>query len=133
MTKIKSQEDKVLETFEEYPDTFEGSAHRERFLKVFSWVDKTFPNLKPRISWNQQMHTDHGTFIIGYSAASKHMSVNPEYYGMEKLKDKIAKAGYSQTKGVFRILFSQPIDYDLLKEMIEFNIADKANYTKFWR
>lgn len=33
--------------------------------EVLGWVTKKFPNLKPKISWNQPILTDHGTFIIG--------------------------------------------------------------------
>lgn len=32
----------------------------------------------PHIAWNQPMFTHHGTYIIGFSAASKHIATPPD-------------------------------------------------------
>lgn len=79
------------------------------------------------------MFTDHGTYIIGFSMAKQHLSVAPEEFGMEHFADGIAQAGYSATKGLFRIKWKEPVNYELLGEMIEFNMIDKAECTTFWR
>ncbi|MCQ4950818.1 hypothetical protein NE646_14380, partial [Bittarella massiliensis] len=42
-----------------------------------------FPDLTPKIAWNQPMFTDHGTFIIGFSAAKAHLAVAPERAGIQ--------------------------------------------------
>lgn len=47
--------------------------------------------------------------------------------------DEITQAGYSATKGLFQIPWNEPVNYELLEKMIEFNIQDKAEYTNFWR
>ena len=52
---------------------------------------------------------------------------------MAQFADDIAQAGYSATKGLFRIKWKEPVNYELLRKMIEFNIQDKAEYTDFWR
>ena len=52
---------------------------------------------------------------------------------MDVFKDKIEAAGYTQSKMLFRIKYTDKVNYDLLSEMIEYNIEDKAGYTKFWR
>ena len=41
------------------------------------WVRLTYPELELCIAWNQSMFTHHGTHIIGFSAASKHMTMPP--------------------------------------------------------
>lgn len=79
------------------------------------------------------MFVDHGTFIVGLSAAKRHLSVSPEIAAMEKFSLAIAQAGYSQTKNLFRIGWEAPVDYGLLSEIIRFNIEDKADYDGFWR
>ncbi|SDP84027.1 hypothetical protein SAMN05216565_108134 [Litchfieldia salsa] len=79
------------------------------------------------------MFTDHGTFILGISIAKHHMSVSPEEAGMATFADPIAEAGYSATKGLFRIPWNQPVNYELLAKMIEFNIQDKETCAGFWR
>lgn len=79
------------------------------------------------------MFLEHGTFIIGFSASKEHFSVSPEAKGMKRFSKEIEAAGYAQTKNLFRIGWNDPIDFNLLKEIIEFNRLDKANYTDFWR
>ena len=52
--------------------------NRERMVEVLVWVGLTYPELELRIAWNQPMFTHHGTYIIEFSAASKHMAITPE-------------------------------------------------------
>jgi uncharacterized protein len=47
--------------------------------------------------------------------------------------DDIVQAGYSATKGLFRIPWNEQVNYEMLEKMIEFNIQNKAEYTNFWR
>ncbi len=79
------------------------------------------------------MFTDHGTFIIGLSTAKHHLSISPEEAGITHFANEISQAGYSATKGLFRIPWNDPVDNELLAKMIEFNIQDKAEHTNFWR
>ena len=73
------------------------------------------------------MFTDHGTFIIGFSVAKKHLAVAPERAGIERFLDDILQAGYT------RIGWAQPVDFPLLERMIRFNLEEKANCQTFWR
>ena len=79
------------------------------------------------------MFTDHDTFIIGFSVSKQHLAVSPEAAGIDHFINQIAKSGYEQTKGLFRIKWDSPIDYSLLEKIIEYNILDKANCSTFWR
>ncbi len=79
------------------------------------------------------MFIDHGTYIIGFSLAKHHLAVAPEGVTISKFAEQISQAGYTHTKQLFRIGWEQPVDYHLLKEIIQFNIEDKADATKFWR
>jgi uncharacterized protein YdhG (YjbR/CyaY superfamily) len=47
--------------------------------------------------------------------------------------DAIQSAGYEHAKMIIRFPWDQPMDYSLLKKIIEYNIQDKANCTTFWR
>lgn len=122
-----------MEVFAEYLAEIENPEHRARTQEVLTWVAETFPNLKPEIKWNTPMFTNNGTFIIGFSIAKQHMSVSPEVAGIDRFETELKEAGYSHTKGIFRILWKKPVDFDLLAKIIEFNIQDKANYSSFWR
>lgn len=122
-----------MNTFAEYLVKIDAPEQKERMEELFSWINETFPTLEPVIKWNQPMYTNHGTFIIGFSMAKKHMAVSPEHAGMVRFDDRIREAGYDRSKELIRIRWDQPVDYSLLKEMIEFNIKDKADCSTFWR
>lgn len=46
---------------------------------------------------------------------------------------RIQARGYTRAEKLWRIGFQQEIPYDLLREMVQLNIAQKADYTRFWR
>ena len=122
-----------MEDFLEFIENINNGQQRARTQEVLKWVKSQFPNLEARIAWNQPMFTEHGTFIIGFSVSSKHLAVSPERAGMVRFTDEITKAGYSQSKMLFRIRWEEPVNYILLDQMIRFNCIDKAECKTFWR
>lgn len=122
-----------MEVFADFLAKIENPQHRARTEEVLGWVAEKFPNLNPKIAWNQPMFTDHGTFIIGFSVAKPHLAVAPEKAGIHRFSDEIVQAGYDHTKELVRIRWDRPVDFSLLERMIEFNMLDKANCTTFWR
>lgn len=122
-----------MENLTDFLTKIEDPQHRARLEEIFEWISNKFPNLQAEIKWKQPMFTDHGTYIIGFSTAKQHISVAPEEVGMERFVEDIAQAGYSATKGLFRIPWNKPVNYELLEKMIEFNIQDKADCSTFWR
>lgn len=122
-----------MEVFAKYLAGIDNPDHRDRAEEILMWVANEFPNLEPLIKWNTPMFSNHGTFIISFSTAKQHLSISPEAVTIAHFSDDIARAGYSATKGLFRISWNEQVNYKLLKKMIEFNIQDKAEYTNFWR
>ena len=122
-----------MEVFAEYLARIDNSEHRARMEEVLGWVNNKFPNLMPKIAWNQPMFTDHGTFIIGFSVAKHHLAVAPERAGINYFTDEIVQAGYDHSKELVRILWDSTVDFSLLEKIIEFNISDKAECSTFWR
>lgn len=122
-----------MEVFAEYLAQIDNEIHRARVEKVLNWVKRVFPNLKPRLAWNQPMFTDHDTFIIGFSVAKPHMAISPEREGMAHFHDAISKAGYGQSKMLFRIKWDEPVNYVLLEKIIQFNCLEKSDCKTFWR
>ncbi|QKE72737.1 iron chaperone [Arthrobacter citreus] len=122
-----------MEVFAKYLAGIDNPDHRERTTEVLEWIAGKFPNLESQIKWNTPMFSDHGTFIIGLSTSKQHMSVSPEEEGILHFANDISKAGYSATKGLFRIPWKDAVNYELLEKMIEFNIQEKAGLTTFWR
>lgn len=122
-----------MDNFQEYLISIKDLEHKEKLTELFEWILGEFPELDTRVAWNQPIFTHHDTFIMGFSYAKKHFSVAPEVAGMKKFQTAIEGSGYSQTNNLFRIQWNQEIDKKLLKEIIEFNILDKADCQKFWR
>lgn len=105
-----------MKTFQDYIDTIDDMTHRKQFEETIEWINDNYPDLKQVIKWNTPMYTMDDTFILGIDSAKNHMSISPEGKTMQLYKDEIEKAGYSQTKGLFRIKYSQKVDHDLLKK-----------------
>lgn len=122
-----------MELFAGFLARIEDPQQRARTEEVLSWVRKRFPDLVPRIAWNQPMFTDHGTFIIGFSVAKRHLAVAPETAAIERFSEEIVRAGYDHTRMLLRIKWESPVDWPLLERIIEFNIADKKDCPTFWR
>jgi len=122
-----------MEAFAEFLEKIANSQHRARTEEVLAWVGDKFPDLVPKIAWNQPMFTDHDTYIIGFSVSKLHLAVAPERAGINQFAEEIVQAGYDHTKELIRIRWDSPVDFSLLEKMIEFNIWDKADCSTFWR
>ncbi|MCK7479132.1 MAG: DUF1801 domain-containing protein [Candidatus Moduliflexus flocculans] len=115
-----------MKEFEPFLNQIDNPQNGEKLAEVLAWIGSTFPTLSPRIAWNQPMFTDHGTFIIAFSAAKKHFAVGPEKEMIARLSAAIVKAGYEHSDMLFRIKWTDPVDYALLADIIRANMLDKA-------
>lgn len=122
-----------MNEFMSYLNTIQNLQHRKKMRGILLWVFETFPELTPKIAWNQPMFTAHGTFIIGFSAAKHHFAIAPEQITVEHFSQEISLCGYEHTKQLIRIPWEQPVNFSLLEKLIQFNISDKADCTTFWR
>ncbi|HOO74746.1 MAG TPA: DUF1801 domain-containing protein [Tepiditoga sp.] len=122
-----------MDIFEEFLSSVDNKENREKMKTIFMWILKKFPNLSPRIAWNQPMFTDHGTFIIGFSTAKNHFAFAPETKCLNHFLDEIESAGYDYGKKLVRIKWTESINYELLEKIITFNIFDKSDCKTFWR
>lgn len=122
-----------MNTFEEYLESLKSKEQQDKLLEIINWIDNNYPQLEHRVAWNSPTYTHNKTFIIGLSAASKHISINPEPQAMDVFSEKIKRSGYSQTQSIFRILLVDKIDFALIKEIVDYNILDKKDCATFWR
>ncbi len=122
-----------MNPFQEYLATIQDENQRATLSTVLEWIKKEYPSFEPVVKWNQPMFTNNGTFIIGFSVAKNHFSIAPEKAGMIHFQQAIEKAGYEQTMMLFKIKWTQDVNYSLLRDIIQYNITDKASVTTFWR
>ena len=123
----------AIKTLDEFLATIPSADNRERMVDVVVWVGLTYPELKLRIAWNQAMFIHHGTYIIGFSAASKHMAVAPERATMIRFEPVMRERGTNFGKKFARQPWGKPFDYELLDAFIQYQLAEKQEITSFWR
>jgi uncharacterized protein YdhG (YjbR/CyaY superfamily) len=122
-----------VKDFQMFLDSIVDPIKRERMGNILKYLGEKFPQLNEEIKWNQPMFSDHGTFIIGFSVAKGHISVAPESKVIGLFKKDIEDAGYSYTQELFRMKWTDKVDFELLSKMVAFNIEDKKDMTNFWR
>jgi len=122
-----------MSDFKMFLDSISEPDKKDRMEGILNYIKEKFPQLKEEIKWNQPMFSDHGTFIIGFSIAKGHIAVAPEAVVINLFEKEIEEAGYSHTQGIFRIKWTDKVDFDLLYNMIAYNIENKKDMTKFWR
>ena len=79
------------------------------------------------------MFTHHGMYIIGFSAASKHMTMAPERAIMIRFEQVMRERGTDFGTMLARQPWNKPFDYGLLNAFIQHQLADKRHVTSFWR
>ena len=122
----------ALKTLDEFLDTIPQDDKRDRMVEVLDWVASTYPQLELRIAWSQPMFTHHGTFIIGFSAASKHMAMSPERFTMIHFEELLKSRGTDHGKMLTRHPWTQPFDYKLAAAFIDYQLEAKKDVTSFW-
>ena len=123
----------AISTLDEYLATIPNDDNRARMVDVLVWVGFTYPELELRIAWNQPIFTHYGTYIIGFSAASKHMSIAPERATMIRFEQLMRERGTDFGKMFARQPWNKPFDYELLDAFIQHQLAEKQDITSFWR
>ena len=116
----------AISTLDEYLKTIPNDDNRARMVEVLNWVAERYPELELRIAWNQPMFTHHGTYIIGFSAASKHMAMAPERATMIRFEPVMREHGTDFGTMFARQPWNKPFDYELLDAFIQHQLAEHA-------
>ena len=111
---------------------YSSDDNRARMVDVLVWVGLTYQELELRIAWNQPMFTHHGTYIIGFSAAPKHMAMVPERATMIRFEQVMREHGTDFGTMLARQPWTKPFDYELLDAFIQDQLTEKQGITSFW-
>ena len=119
----------AIKTLDEYLVTIPDDDNQARMVDVLVWVGLTYPALELRIAWNQPMFTHHGTYIVGFSAASKHMATAPERATMIRFEPIMRERGTD----FGTMLACQPrrFAYELPDALITHQLHDKHDCSPF--
>ena len=123
----------AISRLDEFLATIPSDDNRARMVDVLAWVVLTYPELELRVAWNQPMFTHHGTYIIGFSAASKHMAMAPERATMIRFEPVMRERGTDFGKMFARQPWNKPFDFELLNAFIQHQLEEKQDITSFWR
>lgn len=123
----------AISTLDEYLETIPNDDNHARMVEVLNWVAERYPDLELRIAWNQPMFTHHGTYIIGFSAASKHMAMVPERATMIRFEPVMRECGTDFGTMLARQPWNKPFDYELFDAFIQDQLTEKHDITPFWR
>ena len=129
----QSSEMEKIAILEPFLSKIADEKQKERMLKVLEFVISNYPELTPKIAWNQPMFTDHETFIIAFSVSKKHIAIAPEKAGILHFSEEIVEAGYEHTSELIRVPWNNDFNFTLLKRIVEYNIVDKKDCSTFWR
>lgn len=120
-----------MDIFQTFIDDIPNPEHKQRIIEILNHVSETFPQLQKRVAWSQPMFTDHGTFIIAFSLAKKHLAITPELAGIQHFAERLDKLGIAYGSMIIRMPWDKAFDYELLDDMIRYNLEDKVNCTSF--
>lgn len=123
----------AIKTLDLFLATIPNDNNRSRIVEVLNWVAEHYPELELRIAWNQPMFTHHGTYIVGFSAASKHMAMATERATMIRFEPVMRERGTDFGKMFARQPWDKPFDYELLDALIQHQLEEKRDFTSFWR
>lgn len=121
-----------MDEFQAYLDTMNNPKNRDKLNSVLEDIRKNFPFLTTAIKWKQPMFLDHGTFIIGFSVSKHHFSVAPEKVVLDHFETAIKKSGYDVSKMLFKIKWTDTVDYELLRKIVAYTVEKKKDCQTFW-
>ncbi len=122
-----------MNTIAEYLDTFKDETQKQRMKEVLEFTQSAFPQLKSRIAWSTPHFTHEDTFILAFSAAKEHLAVSPEYKCLKQFAERFDQAGLKYTAMIVRFPWKKDMDYELLRDMIAYNLKDKKGCKTYWR
>ncbi len=93
---------------------------------VFAAIHERVAGLAPVIAWNQPMLRNADGYVIGCSAATRHISINPFSAAvMDRFRTRLdAIPGGNVTSHLFSVPFGWAVDGALLGEMVAARLAE---------
>ena len=91
---------------------------------VFAAITKAHPELTLVIAWNHPMlRTAHGQYVIGMSAAKRHLLINP-FSGAVLDRCAAELSGYTTNKKTFAVPLDWKVDSKLLRRLVDERLAE---------
>ena len=118
---------KQFKTIDQYIKTFPVNVQRilERIRQT---IQKAAPEAVETISYQMPTFNLDGQYLIYFSAWKNHIGVYPIPSGDEAFKKKVTP--YIGAKSTIRFPITEPIPYDLVKQIVKFRIRENQQKKK---
>jgi uncharacterized protein len=91
--------------------------------EIFASITKSIPKLELVIAWNQPILKATGGYVLGISAATKHLTLNPFSKGViDEFADDLRELGVS--KHTFKVPIGWKVDVGLLRRIAKARLAE---------
>lgn len=108
-------------TIDEYIAGF-GSEEKKRMEEVRALIHSCSPDITEKISWGMAAFVYHGKDLVFFAGNKKHLGFYPTPSGVAAFSDSLSD--YKTTKGAIQFPYSEPMPYDLIKEIVLFRIQE---------
>lgn len=89
--------------------------------RVRRLVEEVDPQLSPTLSYQIPTFKKNGKAVFHFAAQKNHLGVYPTPLAIEYFRARLA--GYKISKGAIQIPYSLPLDENLIRDLVRFNVA----------
>ena len=94
-----------------------------RFVKHL--VLEVDPELTQTLSYQMPTFKKHGKSVFHFAAQKNHLGIYPTPSAIEHFAARLV--GFKTSKGAIQVPYSQPLDKDLIQDMVRFNLEELDN------
>ena len=110
-----------MPTIDEYIAAQEGEI-RERMIALRALIHNCHPDITEKIAWGIPTFVLKGN-LLHFSGEKKHMGFHPGKEAIDAFAHRFGS--HTHTKSTLHLPYSQPMPWDLLREMTEFCIRER--------
>lgn len=93
--------------------------------RVRQLVLEVDPELTQTLSYQMPTFKKHGKAVFHFAAQKNHLGIYPTPAAIEHFAARLG--GYKTSKGAIQIPYAQPLDEELIQDMVRFNLAELEN------
>jgi len=99
------------------------SEQRVKYELLWQAIQEKFPELTPHFSYQMPGLYWHNKPIIWFGAFKNHLGIYPKPAAITAYQDQLRANHYEYAKGTIRVKWTQPINDNLIGELIAYNQA----------
>lgn len=107
-------------TIDEYIATFPPEV-QEKLEQMRATIHAAAPGAQEKISYQMPAFALHGNLVY-FGAYKNHIGFYPAPRGIEQFKEELS--GYKGAKGTVQFPLDQPLPLDLVRQIVEFRVAE---------